>query len=108
MTTHHFLCAQLGSLDKSTLPGRDALKISGKKEGDTKLILHGGKVEAYNVRMDRCIDKTIDFIESQWSADKNAWEYSGEVTDAIEDPKDLEFMIELDGKVCDCATIICF
>ena len=41
--------SKVGALDKTGLPGRESLRIPGSKAGDSKLVLHGGKVEHYAV-----------------------------------------------------------
>eukprot|EP00053_Salpingoeca_punica_P013743 m.124455 g.124455 ORF g.124455 m.124455 type:complete len:752 (+) comp16292_c0_seq2:70-2325(+) len=72
---------QLGDLDKSKLKGREALGTPGTRDGQTIMVNHQGKVEAY-----------------EWKDAKFQWEFTGEVTNAVEDKADFTFDVELDGR----------
>ena len=91
--------SKVGALDKTGLPGRESLRIPGSKPGDSKLVLHGGKVEHYAVSLYEMDCHASLTCPSQWNAGNGKWEYTGEVTDAVEDQDITNFKIELDARV---------
>ncbi len=82
---------QIGDLATSGLPGRSALSQPGRREGDSLLVSHAGRVEAYQVCPPACSRNV------QWTG--GAWTLTGEVTDAVDHKDDTTFYIELDGRV---------
>ena len=71
---------QVGDVDKSKLPGLDALNEPGKKDGEVKMVRAGNAAEVH-----------------QWSAAEQQWVKIGEVVDAIGSGRRTEF----DGKEYD-------
>ncbi|KAJ3341189.1 hypothetical protein HDU91_000748, partial [Kappamyces sp. JEL0680] len=67
--------SHVGDINKSKLPGVEALGTPGKKEGEIKMVLEGNVVEAY-----------------QWSATSAAWQKIGQVVDAVGANKKQVFM----------------
>ena len=77
---------QVGDIDKSKLPGVDALNVMGKKEGEVKMVKHGNAVEAH-----------------QWSSSEAKWIKIGEVVDAVGgsrkqvfDGKEYDYVFDVD------------